>query len=240
MKKIFSGLVILLTFLFAGVGLALATSITIQNPIGASTVAQVLTNVLNYLKGVIITVSVIFIIIGALMYILSGGSEKRITQARACIAAAIIGLAVALAAPILLNEIIKIFGNASNGLNTASISGYPSLQQVALNVLSLLLSIFGIIAIISLVVGGGMYLTAYGEEKKIATAKSIVKYAIVGIIIALASLIIVQQVMSLVGAQGTSTPTSSTSTYPYSSTTNGITNYPTTTPTTTTIPTTTP
>jgi hypothetical protein len=45
-----------------------------------------------------------------------------------------------------------------------------------------------------LVVGGLMYLTGGGDEKKIETAKAIVKYALIGIAIALASLLLTTQV----------------------------------------------
>ena len=44
-----------------------------------------------------------------------------------------------------------------------------------------------------------MYLTAYGDEKRIDTAKRVVTYAVIGIIVALASLVIVRQVVALLG-----------------------------------------
>ena len=87
----------------------------------------------------------------------------------------------------------KILGDTS----TADPAGL-SLLEIAANVLNLLLSILGIIAIISLVIGGGMYLTAYGDEKRIDTAKQIVKYSIIGIIVALGALVIVKQIASII------------------------------------------
>jgi hypothetical protein len=44
-----------------------------------------------------------------------------------------------------------------------------------------------------------MYLTAYGDEKRIDTAKSIVKYSLIGIVIVLAALILVRQLASIMG-----------------------------------------
>jgi glucose uptake protein GlcU len=58
------------------------------------------------------------------------------------------------------------------------------------------LSIVGVVALIMLVVGAFMYLTAAGEEDRIDTGKSIVKYSIIGIAIALAALVLVRQVAS--------------------------------------------
>jgi hypothetical protein len=49
------------------------------------------------------------------------------------------------------------------------------------------------------VIGGGMYLTAYGDEKKIDSGKKIVTYAIIGIVVALSALVVVRQIANLVG-----------------------------------------
>lgn len=45
-----------------------------------------------------------------------------------------------------------------------------------------------------LVIGGIMYLMAAGNEDQIDRGKKIVKYSIIGILIALASLVLVKQV----------------------------------------------
>jgi len=191
------------------------TSINFSNPINATSLTQVLNNLLTNLKSVVIIVAIIFIVIGGLMYMMSGGNEKTITRAKSCVAGAIIGLAIVLAAPIFLREILTIFGGSftSSGLNTSGLTGSLMLKDVATKILNLLLSVLGIIAIISLVIGGGMYLTAYGDEKKIETAKKIVTYAIIGITISLASIVIVREVGNLLGESvsgGSSTTTPAT------------------------------
>jgi hypothetical protein len=72
-----------------------------------------------------------------------------------------------------------------------------TIAEIARNALDFLLSIFGTLAIIMLVVGGTMYLSSAGDEGRIDTAKNIVKWAIVGIGVAFAALVIVDQVASL-------------------------------------------
>lgn len=172
-----------------------STTISFSNPLNYSSVSQVLTSLLSNLKSVVIVIAIIFIVLGGLMYMLSGGNEKTITRAKACVGGAIIGLAIVLAAPIFLNEIIAIFGGSSEFSTGSS----TRLKTVAENVLTALLSGLGIIAIISLVFGGQQYLTSFGDEKKIEVAKKTVTYAIIGIIIALAALVIVRQVGMLLG-----------------------------------------
>jgi len=67
-----------------------------------------------------------------------------------------------------------------------------------MNALNFLLSVFGFIAIISLAAAGIIYLTAGGSEKRIETAKKMALYSIVGIAVALAAMVIIRQIVSLI------------------------------------------
>lgn len=177
---------------------SLALAQTFTNPLSFNTIQQVLTSLLNYLQGAIATVAVVFIVIGGILYMTSAGDEKRITTAKKCWTGAVIGLAIVLAAPSLLKDIMTVLG-AKNTVNNAQVSSAIGLKQIALNVLNLLLSIVGIIAIISLVVGGIMYMTSYGDEKRMTTGKQVFTYSIIGVVISLASLVIVRQIGILAG-----------------------------------------
>ena len=170
---------------------------TFDNPLRFNTIEAVLTSVMDNLRGILATIAIIFIILGGIMYMLSAGDEKMITRAKACWTAAVIGFAIAIAAPAFLREIKTILG----AKDMSDVAGALSLLDIAKNVLNLLLSIIGIIAIISMVVGGAMYMTAYGDEKRIETAKKIVTYAIIGIVVALGSLIIITQVSKIITGQ---------------------------------------
>lgn len=155
---------------------------------------QVLGSVLSAMQGIIVVLGIIFIIIGALIYITSGGNESRMTLGKTAITAALIGLALGIAAPSFLKEIAGVLGW---GAIDAAIVAAPTLSSLALKVLNFLLSIIGVLAIIMLVIGGLIYLTAAGDENKAETGKKIVTYAVVGVGVALAALVIVTQVASL-------------------------------------------
>lgn len=172
-----------------------SATITFPNPIAHNTVDELLTSLLANLRGIIVIIAVIFIVIGGIMYITSGGSEKMTTLAKKTITSAMIGLAIALAAPSFLDEILKILGNAPE-------AGDITLKEIAMNILNFLLSILGVLGIISTVIGGGMYLTSYGDEKRIELSKKIITYSIIGIIAALSSLVIVRQINNLITAVG--------------------------------------
>jgi len=170
------------------------TTIDFPNPIAPTTIQEFLQALLNNLRGIIVIISIIFIVIGALMYMMSAGNEKMITTAKSCITGALIGLAIAMAAPSFLQEILTMLGV------NQTVPGAISLQAIALNVLKFLLSIGGVIAIISLIIGGITYTTAYGDEERLDKAKKIIAYSLLGIVIAMGALVLVKQVMSFFGA----------------------------------------
>ncbi len=65
------------------------------------------------------------------------------------------------------------------------------------NVLNFLLSVVGVVAIIGLVVGSVIYLTAGGDEDRIRLAKMSLTASVVGLVLALGALVIVTQLGSL-------------------------------------------
>lgn len=188
-KTLLAFLLLVLVISFAFTSTSYAQTITFPNPLQFDTVEGVLDSLLNSLQGIIVVISIIFIVIGALLYITSAGDERRITTAKSAITASMIGLAIGIAAPSFLREISVIMGWAPG----AAI-GSLTLAEIALNALNFLLSIVGVIGIIMLVVSGVMYLTSAGDERKIDTAKAMTKWAIIGITVALASLAIVTQI----------------------------------------------
>jgi hypothetical protein len=119
-----------------------------------------------------------------------------VETAKATIGGAVIGLAIIFAAPAFLKEILTILGGSDN---SGLLGNAPTLKAIAERILNLLLSIVGILGIIGLIIGGGFYLTAYGDEDRIKKGKDVVTASLIGIIIAAASLIIVRQIAVLLG-----------------------------------------
>lgn len=165
-----------------------------KNPLTFETAEDVITAVLNGLRGVIITLALVFLVIGAILYIASGGNEQRIETAKKAIFAAMIGLAIGIAAPSFLREIAEIL-DWGTGKNDPTLSAAPRIAAILLNTLNFLLGIVGVLAIIVLVFGGIRYLTSRGDETAAEGAKKQILWAIVGIMIAIGSLIIVNQII---------------------------------------------
>lgn len=171
---------------------------TYANPLAFNDVPSLLTAVLTSLQNIVVVLAIVFIIIGALIYITSAGNEKQVTWAKKAILAAVIGLAIAIAAPLFLREIGGIFG----WTNPGAVSGFGTtltLSAVLANILSFLLATIGVVALIALILGAFMYITSVGDPDRADTGKKIVTYAIIGIVVSLAALVIIRQVATFFG-----------------------------------------
>jgi len=74
------------------------------------------------------------------------------------------------------------------------ITDAPAFKTIGINILFFLLSVAGLIAIMSLVVSGIIYFFSAGDERKMQVAKKTVKYSIIGIAIAMGGMILVRLV----------------------------------------------
>lgn len=175
-------------------GSASAGNICFPNPLSYNTVDGILGALLIHLRGIIVVIAMVFLVVGALLYIFSAGDDGRMKTAKGAIYAAVIGLAIGIAAPSFLKEIYDILGRST--AEETLINSAPSLATIALKVLNFLLSIVGVAAIIMLAAAGIAYMTAAGNEGQIETAKKMTKWSIVGIAVALGALVIVKQVAS--------------------------------------------
>lgn len=170
-------------------------TITKTNPLAFGTVEGVLDRILGTLRSIIVILSLVFIVLGAIFYVTSGGDEGKVRFAKGAITASVVGLALGIAAPSFLKEIGGIIG--WGGAATGTVAGSLTISQIVTNVLNFILSIFGILAVIMLVVGGLSYLSSAGDEDRIDTAKKTIKWAIVGITVAFSAVVIVQQIANL-------------------------------------------
>lgn len=169
-------------------------SLVFTNPLQFNNVEGFLANILVVAQRIIVTLALVFIVIGALLYITAGANPDNAENGKKAITAALIGLAIGIGAPSLLKELGGIIG--WNGVNSGAVAAAPSLTMIALKVLSFLLGILGIIAMIMLVIGGIMYLTSAGDEDRIEKGKETFKYSLLGIVIALSSMVLVTQIAS--------------------------------------------
>lgn len=163
-------------------------STNFTNPLGnINTVEAFLGNIMVAVQRIIVTLALITITIGALMYVTSFGG-KQIEKAKEAITAALVGLALAIAAPSMLKELANVLGWGG------SVPAALTLSEIAIRVLNFLLGIFGIVSLIMMIIGASLYLTSAGDKDRIGKGKDIFKYSILGVVIAMSSMILIRQI----------------------------------------------
>ncbi len=174
-----------------------STSIKFENPLAFDTVEALLSNILKTIQMMIGVLAIVFIVIGGIIYITSSGDEKRMSMAKGAIWAAIIGVSLAFAAPSFLKEIYDVM-NVNPAIVPAEAVAAKTLSEIVLNVLKSLMSFIGGLSVLMIVVGGVIYITSTGDEKRAEMGKNTIKYAVVGIVIALISLVIIKSLAKII------------------------------------------
>jgi hypothetical protein len=197
MKKIiFSLIPMSLAFLFSSTA-ALAATANFNDPLGQnmSNVTGIMVNAQSYLNAVAATIAMIFIIIGSAMYIVAAfGNKNTAALGKTMIMYAIGGFAIVVGAPVIYKEIMNILQG-----NPANVASASPMAKILLGGLKGFLVLVGLYAIISFLIGGIAYFLAWGDETRVERAKKILKYALIGSIIAIGAMVIARQILQLLG-----------------------------------------
>jgi hypothetical protein len=179
---------------------AASANIEFKNPVGVSSLTDFFENVMVKLGGIVAYLAVLAIVLGGIMYVISGmggGNENMKKMAETTIVFAIIGLALTAAAPAFLKQIKIIVLGGVDASMPVGIGTAPTIGTIVMNTLTFLLSITGILAIISLVIGGIMYLMA-GTMDVADRAGKTIKYSIIGIVTVSVAVMIVTQIVEFI------------------------------------------
>jgi len=210
-KTIFKTILVLVAVFSLGLFLfpELASG-ALYNPIEATTgnglpdemMVSLISTILDTVYKIVVGLSLIFIVIGGIMYMVSSGNDEKMAKAKKIVIYAIMGLAIAVGAAIFLKEIATALGIRNDlftvgGDNIEKLEDVEGMQTVMGKVISLLLTSLGMLGIIGLVIGGIWYLNAGGNEDKMEIGKKTLIYSVLGLVIAIGSLIIVKQIAVL-------------------------------------------
>jgi len=76
-----------------------------------------------------------------------------------------------------------------------------SVTGIVSNIMTWMLGIVGFLGIIGFAISGILYLTAAGDEDRIATAKRAMTWSIVGVIVALLGVVIIKAANNMLGGE---------------------------------------
>jgi hypothetical protein len=163
------------------------------NPIAYGSITEFLGGLLDSSQTLISWLAVIFIVIGGILYITASGKESQITLAKKTIIYSLIGLALALAGPSLLKEIREIIIPEATG--EYDFDSANSLVQILTNAMIFILTIVTILAMMSLVYSGFIYLTSAGSRENIDKAKKIGKFSALALVLSGSSIILIRLIL---------------------------------------------
>ncbi len=167
------------------------------NPVGSEKVSEIIGNFLVWVQALVGGLAVLFIVIGGVLYVIAGTSSLT-NLAKAMITWALVGFAIAVAAPSILLELkTLITGGASTA--AATVEGATPLATVLTNVMSFLLILFGVLSITSFVISGVFFVTSGGDSGRAGTARKVMIYSIIGVSVAGGGGIIIKQVLAFLG-----------------------------------------
>ena len=131
-----------------------------------------------------------YIIYGGYLYIFSAGDTNKTVTGKKAIHQALFGLAIVLSANIILNG-IRI-GLVGSGFSNCVTNECIEPADMVKNALEWVIGISGAVSAIFIVYGGTSYTMSRGDANKVQTAKQIITYALIGmIIVTLAELIVI-------------------------------------------------
>ncbi|MBI5037527.1 MAG: hypothetical protein HZC01_02385 [Candidatus Kerfeldbacteria bacterium] len=103
---------------------------------------------------------------------------------------------IALVAVLALPAVASAQVNVGSTLGTTFGLGTADLESTVINVVQWVLGFLGLIAVIMILIGGFQWITAGGNEEKVASAKKVISAAVIGLIIVLLAWAIVIFVVS--------------------------------------------
>lgn len=154
--------------------------------------------VITFIKYIIGSVAVLFVVRSGLRLVLLGGVEEEVTKDKKNIFYGLLGLVVILMSNPIIN---KVFFKINTGNYPGIDPVRPAIDRVRLaqeiaGATNIVAAIAGPFALLSLVAGGLMYILAGGEEEKIGKAKKIIMWSAIGIIIIYGAFAIVSTFVS--------------------------------------------
>lgn len=81
-----------------------------QAPAAPKSIAQVIAGITSWIMGLIALVATMFLVIGGLRYMAAGGDPAQVEQAKGNFKSALIGYALAVLAPVILQVLQSILG----------------------------------------------------------------------------------------------------------------------------------
>ncbi len=155
----------------------------------SNTIWSIAANLLKDLTVIAAYLILGYVIYGGYQYIFSAGDPGKIASGKKTLFNGFIGLAIVLAAHIIVST-IRVVLNANFSQDCISSGACADPTTMITNAFQWVIAISGIVAAVFIVYGGISYITSSGDPGKVQRARQIIIYALIGLaIVALAEII---------------------------------------------------
>lgn len=155
----------------------------------SNTIWSIAANLLKDLTVIAAYLILGYVIYGGYQYIFSAGDPGKIASGKKTLFNGFIGLAIVLAAHIIVSA-IRVVLNANFSQDCISSGACADPTTMITNAFQWVIAISGIVAAVFIVYGGISYITSSGDPGKVQRARQIIIYALIGLaIVALAEII---------------------------------------------------
>ncbi len=149
--------------------------------------------IVAFLKALVGTVAIFFIVLSAVRMLFAQGDEAEITKERTSILWVGAGIILIAINEIVIKNIFVLPASQSDQITSSNIA---QIINTFANVMKFLLGFVGVITLGILVYGAGMMIMNYGDDEAVTNAKKIIRNAIIGILIILSAYVIVASLVT--------------------------------------------
>ena len=86
------------------------SAVRFENPLTTTSFEALVSGIVKWILGIVVSLAILFLIIGGLMYITSAGNEEQATKAKKVILYAILGLGIIVLSYSIITELKDILG----------------------------------------------------------------------------------------------------------------------------------
>ncbi len=173
--------------------------VTYQNPLKVNSFTELIKGFLTQVQAIVGWLAVIMIVIGGLVYMTAFGKSKQIELGKTILTYALLGFTLAVAAPSILKEIFDLASSGKGTTNNDVIKNAKDIKDIIGSVMTFIIALVGIVSAIAFVITGFQFIAAGGDSSKADKARKGLTYAIIGVTVSGAALIVVKEVLKLMG-----------------------------------------
>lgn len=173
-------------------------TVNYQNPLKVNSFTELVKGFLTQVQAIVGWLAVIMIVVGGIVYMTALGRSSQVELGKKILTFALLGFILAVAAPSILKEIFDL-ASSGKGTGTDVIKEAKPIKDVMVSVMKGIIALVGIISTIAFVITGFQFIAAGGDSGRADKARKGLIYAIIGVAVSGAALVILRQVLTLVG-----------------------------------------